>query len=85
MFAAIFWCWWKNIPVVCSYHTHVPEYVRVVLIFYFLFSLVDIVKYLPEVQHYGLGFITEYVISFVSLRYSHYQIFFNVPSCGGLL
>jgi len=28
MFGALFWCWWKNIPVVCSYHTHVPEYVK---------------------------------------------------------
>jgi len=28
MFAALFWCWWKNIPVICSYHTHVPEYVK---------------------------------------------------------
>lgn len=28
MFGVNFWCWWKAIPVVCCYHTHVPEYAR---------------------------------------------------------
>jgi len=27
-FAAVFWCRMKNIPVILSYHTHVPEYVK---------------------------------------------------------
>jgi len=28
VFGIIFWCWWKHIPSICCYHTHVPEYVR---------------------------------------------------------
>jgi len=27
-FSVMFWCWWKSIPVILCYHTHVPEYVR---------------------------------------------------------
>jgi len=28
MFGALFWCWWKSIPVISAYHTHAPEYVK---------------------------------------------------------
>lgn len=28
IFSVNFWCWWFGIPIVCCYHTHVPEYVR---------------------------------------------------------
>lgn len=28
-FSVMFWCWWKSIPAILCYHTHVPEYVRV--------------------------------------------------------